>query len=80
MSYTVQYQGTKAEKEAQALRDCETWLGTERFKALGADMAAHIRAQGGLSAVRQGIRMMAMAGIQGYPAKVFVIRALRAHG
>lgn len=74
MHHSISYSNlTPMEKQLRALADCSAWLGDR------ADFVSGVMVEySPTSTTRQLINGLSFAGIQGYPARVFILWSLRA--
>lgn len=75
--YTVNYAGLpNREKRQRALWDCRDFMGLRQYNKVRSDMRKHFRdnpTRRTATMLRQITGMMSLAGIQGYPARAFVL-------
>ena len=64
---------TETKKRKAALSDCRQWLGRRHFKKIQLNFQSLIRKG---HKVDELIQLISFAGIEGYPARVFVEHAL----
>lgn len=80
MHYTIDYKGLDRQtKRAKALKDCQDYLGSERYNLAIKNLGGYIKGnQYQLSAFKSAETALGMfVGIQGYPARIFVIHAAK---
>lgn len=70
--YEVKFTGSNHEKEAQALRECESYLGTTRFNKIVKSCRKSLKGVPCRKAYRELRFALPFAGIQGYwPVRAF---------
>ena len=78
-SYTVEFNGTRAEREAKALAECKSYLGSSYRKVLKGvrnTLQQSSRRTVGYRTVRFGLAMF--SGIEGYwPVRAMIRAALK---
>lgn len=76
-SYTVTFKGTRAEKEAQALKECKEYLGRSYKRIVKALKEARAQSSGLIRFYRWAQLALSFAGIQGkWPVRAMVRQAL----
>jgi hypothetical protein len=71
------YTGSRAERRRKALKDTQEYLGVARYIDIQAQYRECLMADPTRKQVRYLIWMLAIAGVRGYPARVFVLHALK---
>lgn len=67
MHYEINFTGTEAEKDAQAIKEIINWLGQEKFN----DINEEFRAFGQPVTLGRFSLLVSIAGIQGYPVQAW---------
>lgn len=74
MHYTVEFKGTPAQKQAQAIKETKQWMGAKRFKEFSENFRALTHADSQATRLRRLHVYLDFAGVRGRGAVHAVYR------